>query len=87
MSWYYRLSAQASVGPRRATHLYDGGLEARPEETLERDLVGLDRAAQGAGIQFLREWDAVLEFCLPRSMGGFRLLYAQLSELGIGCDR
>ena len=75
------------MGPRRATHLYDGGLETRPEETFERDLVGLDRATQGAAIQFLRGRDAVLEFCLPRSVGSFRLLHAQLSELGIGCDR
>lgn len=78
---------QASVGSQRATRLYDGGLKTRPEEALERDLVGFDRAAHGAAIQFLRKRDVVLEFCLPRSVGIFCLLYTQLSELWIGYDR
>lgn len=78
---------QTSLRSERATYLYDSGLEIRPEQTREGDLVGPDCAAHGAAVQFLWKRDAVLEFCLPRSVGVFRLLYTQLSELRIGCDQ
>jgi len=64
--------------------LYDRGPETRPEETLERDLIGLDRPTHGATIQLLRERDTVRKLSPPRPVGVSRLLYAKLGELWIG---